>query len=340
MIYSCSICILYVSGDEIFDEFKCESMEDYMQIINDFEVKKRFDETEIAGKVTVKIPLALVNYVEKNGKNMKELIQRSSYNETDETVKISFDKMRINWAVFRSFFDTSIKKTSAHVAEVLAHEDIQGCNTILMVGGFAGCVLLQKAIKEKFPGMNVVVPLDPELAVIKGAVIFGHDTSIIVQRRLRYTYGTDIVHEKEDSCTHPPTKVEMIAGTPHCMDIFSVHVRIGDAVRLDEELAEETYLPLNPLATETEVPIYTSTKENPMLVTDESCTLVGKLKIAITPIFLSMLLGDRGEAGFSVTFMFGGTEVKAKGIDKTTGNAVEVSLDCLENAEASATSQT
>jgi hypothetical protein len=60
---------------------------------------------------------------------------------------------------------------------------------IVLVGGFSGCKIIQENIKSFFPSHRVIVPEDAELAVLKGAVLFGHKPDYIVARIARYTYG-------------------------------------------------------------------------------------------------------------------------------------------------------
>jgi hypothetical protein len=43
-----------------------------------------------------------------------------------------------------------------------------------MVGGFSESTILQEHIKKGFPDKNLFIPKEAGLAVLKGAVIFGH----------------------------------------------------------------------------------------------------------------------------------------------------------------------
>jgi archaeosine-15-forming tRNA-guanine transglycosylase len=51
--------------------------------------------------------------------------------------------------------------------------------------------IIQDKIKSFFPSYRVIVPEDAELAVLKGAVLFGHKPDYIVARIARYTYGVE-----------------------------------------------------------------------------------------------------------------------------------------------------
>ena len=64
--------------------------------------------------------------------------------------------------------------------------------TIVMVGGFSESRCLQREISRAFPNKYLVIPEDPGLAVVKGAVIYGHDPKAIVSRIARYTYGVEM----------------------------------------------------------------------------------------------------------------------------------------------------
>jgi molecular chaperone DnaK (HSP70) len=55
-----------------------------------------------------------------------------------------------------------------------------GLSTILMVGGFSECPLIQDAVQAAFPDKRIIIPEDAGMSVLKGAVLFGHrpDTDI------------------------------------------------------------------------------------------------------------------------------------------------------------------
>jgi hypothetical protein len=50
------------------------------------------------------------------------------------------------------------------------------------VGGYSDSPLLIGAIKDKFPNLSVIVPRDPGLAVLKGAVLYGCEPHSITER--------------------------------------------------------------------------------------------------------------------------------------------------------------
>jgi hypothetical protein len=48
-----------------------------------------------------------------------------------------------------------------------------------MVGDFSDSPLLYKRVKSEFPKLNVICPSDAVAAVLKGAVMYGHNPELI-----------------------------------------------------------------------------------------------------------------------------------------------------------------
>ncbi|CAG2234342.1 unnamed protein product [Mytilus edulis] len=71
--------------------------------------------------------------------------------------------------------------------------ETKGVSTILLVGGYAACDLLKDAMKTKFSNLTVICPLDPDVVVLKGAVIMGHMETPIVGRIAKCHYGIAIL---------------------------------------------------------------------------------------------------------------------------------------------------
>ena len=70
-------------------------------------------------------------------------------------------------------------------------KSIRDLKVFFLVGGFAECTILRESLKEDFPGISVLKPREPGLAVLKGAVMFADNTAVITERRLSRSYGTE-----------------------------------------------------------------------------------------------------------------------------------------------------
>lgn len=314
-----------VFGDGIIDEMRNKHMEEFLEICSEFEVKKRLTKPEMGEKVTVRIPTAFGEVVESlHGSTLRDAIKTSPYMDK---ISLASDKLRIEYDVFKGFFKFAVDETVKKVSEILRHDDVRGCKKILMVGGFSDSLILQEAMVSRFPEHEVVVPIETELCIIKGAVIFGHDPNFIAERKLKFTYGVSKVHPKTEECQHSPGETKELLGILHCLNIFDVHVHAGQIVKFGEELPERVYQPLHPLASEINVELYSSTELNPTFVTDKGCRRIGSMKIPLTSNFLTVLMGGNP---FGVTFLFGGTEIKVEAVNKVTGSKTEVVLDYLD----------
>ena len=75
------------------------------------------------------------------------------------------DKFRPDVSLVKELFKKPVDNLVNHVSKLL--EEVSGCEAIVMVGGFSESLLLQEAVRKRFPSIKVVVPLEAGLAVLK-----------------------------------------------------------------------------------------------------------------------------------------------------------------------------
>lgn len=109
-----------------------------------------------------------------------------------DKVIITSDKLRIDVTVVMSWFESPINKTIAHMKKLLSEDKMKAVKQILIVGGFGECKLVQEKIRRQFQNKTVIVPNEAGLAVLKGAVRFGHLPQLVSSRVMKYTYGVGI----------------------------------------------------------------------------------------------------------------------------------------------------
>lgn len=304
------------------EKFKEGHMEDYVDLFRDFEIKKREIKTSRDEKVTFRIPVTLIDLVkEVTGKGFKDLIQQSSHKNK---IRVVSDKIRVDNSVATSLFDGPVQSILSHVADLLQHPSVQDCQAIVMVGGFSDSPVLQTRVRDQFGSMKIIVPQDAGLAVLKGAVIFGHKPMSITERVCKYTYGEGTTHKFSESCTHKVGKREKDGnGDMRCFDIFAIHVRVGQTVKIGDEQQERTFTPVTDDQTSIATHIYASEEQNPDLVTEPGSQHIGSLTIPIP----DTSLGRNRE--FGTTFLFGGTEVQVKVTDKASKKVYTTRVDFL-----------
>lgn len=150
-------------------------MDDYIALFRDFETKKRTVKPDMTDKVTVTLPLRLMEiYKNEMDETVEEALPNTRYARTVEYIA---GKLRIQPQVFKDFFNETLQGIIQHITNIMKSFSGDSLSRILLVGGFSESPMVLKAIRELFPNKKVIAPADPGLAVLKGAVLFGHDRS-------------------------------------------------------------------------------------------------------------------------------------------------------------------
>lgn len=165
-----------IVGEEFMDSYCQNNTADYIDLLRQFEMKKyaKSDENIKTGEVNLSVsPTFVIKYKEKTGKDISERVKETRY---AKSLKWARDKMRIDKDLFQSFFNASCEKIVYNVRQILSKPEVKGSKILLMVGCFSELTMLQVTIKNAFPECLVVVPHQARLAVLKGAVLFGHNS--------------------------------------------------------------------------------------------------------------------------------------------------------------------
>ena len=239
-----------------------------------------------------------------------------------DNVSFAGDKLRLQPDQIKAFFNETCNKITTHLKEILQQSNVQGTETILMVGGFSESRMLQAAVKEAFPAMRFLIPADAGLAVLKGAVIFGHNPTAIASRVSRFTYGIR-VNKTFDSRKHQQSKKVIIDGEERVTDIFDKHVEVGEEVQVGKTSEEKSYIPSSRSQTSVTVRIYTSDKPKPYYVDERGCEKLGDIFVDMSDIH------SYRDRSFLVKMIYGNTELGVEAKVEKTGEVVNASFDFL-----------
>ncbi|XP_078313006.1 heat shock 70 kDa protein 12A-like isoform X2 [Crassostrea virginica] len=297
----------------VIEGFRMKHTGDYIEMFRSFEQKKR--EKLPRKNVRIYIPLTLLESVD----NIDKLNEDQGLKES---VKWARDKVHINVQKFKEFFNNVIDKIVVKVEGMLVSDTTQNTKTIIMVGGFSASEMLQQRIKDCFPSCTVVIPPECGLAVLKGAVLYGHDPDIIAARIMKYTYGVG-TNTKFIENKHPESKKKLINGEEYCTDKFDVHVEKDDLVHCNEE-TEKTYFPIYDDQTSVKFKVFATDVMDPQYTDDKGCREIGSLVVPMP--------NTRGGTNRKVVakFKFGASKITVTGIDETSKKSVDVKLDFLE----------
>lgn len=79
--------------------------------------------------------------------------------------------MKITKAGWLYLHEEIFQKIIKFVKELLNNGNVQDCDKILIVGGFANSKFLQARLQREFPDKQFFSPKQPHLAVAKGMII-------------------------------------------------------------------------------------------------------------------------------------------------------------------------
>ncbi|KAI1302181.1 hypothetical protein EDD11_005647 [Mortierella claussenii] len=188
----------------------------------------------------------------------------------------------------------------------------QTCHAIFLVGGFGSSRYLEERIRQEFSHLVslIAVPQRPELAVVRGAVYAGLNTKTINMRVARRWYGVDANMPFEEGVDPESKRITSHDGHVRCKERFSVYVRPGQQIGVDECVSKEYVTWSYPKGLDS--PLYVCNSPNqPKYITDP-----GVQKIADFHIPMPEIPGaqPRTRVVFRLNMYFGLTEVRAEAV--------------------------
>ena len=196
---------------------------------------------------------------------------------------------------------------------------------VLLVGGFAQSEILQEAVKEHFKSSDcrVLVPSEAQLAVVKGAVMFGHDPSVISSRIARVTYGIEVMREF-DAKQHDPRYQEHSEGIIWCTSLFKPIIQKDESIEVGTEKSIKVGTNFESRTKgETEIEIYSSDKKDVKYTYDSGVSLVTKLCVKHTG---SAEDYSARKQPIEIVVKFGGTELNFRAKADKKGHWVDTSV--------------
>lgn len=230
--------------------------------------------------------------------------------------------MRISAQQFKSFFDPSIKSITQHVLEIFKNPKLQNVNVILAVGGFSESEIIIDSISKSLPNMEIIVPKDPVLAVLKGAVVFGFEPCGVKSRISRYTYGIKVEKEIRTKGDENYRKIRRnVQKRRFAIDVFERLVEIGEEINVGTWQSTMEYEPINKNDKEVQIEFYATEEKDSVHVTDPGCMKLGTLKVNLRERKTS-------DGALKLQINAGGTEILAVITDENNGQIFKAKF-CL-----------
>lgn len=221
-------------------------------------------------------------------------------------------------ALVESFFAPALKNIVTCLGDLKRDKNLAGLKYVFLVGGFSSSPLIQAAARSALHGDGrvILIALRPEVAIVRGAVLFANNTKTFATRKARLTYGVR-ASDLYDSANpeHVRRQHLQLAGAGR-IATFSCHAKIGDDIPLGGACPRQCYGPVSMHQSSIEIEVLAG-RETDIGYPDKDTTFsVGKVSVP-----LDMGVGFVHRA-VEVQFVFGGTEFSVNCFRQTTGEKV------------------
>ena len=220
-------------------------------------------------------------------------------------------------------FSGSVAEIVKHVCSVL--RDNTGVKYVLLAGGYGMCEVLKETCKAEFGHKaNILTPHEAQLAIVKGALLFGHNPLQITSRIARFTYGTQVRRRFKDGIHDPERKVIDDEGKERCKGCFSVFITKNEEVTTCEQRFF-SYHPIYKGQTEVRFSLYKVDSTEVMYTDEPGVAKVGQVTLHSTDGPLSQSLEVRVAVGH--------TELLVEARDKSKGEnfPVRITVDFISS---------
>lgn len=245
-----------------------------------------------------------------------------------EQVTLERRSLRISASQMKEFFTPVVKGIITLLSEHLRRL-LEAIQVIYLVGGFGGCPYLYMRIKETFGGQcQIIVPPNPELAVVEGAALFHFNPSFIQARRADATYGKSVIRPF-DNCIHDARrKLTDSNGRALCENLFQTIIEIGEVINPDYVYLC-TSVPVSSDQMNVHIEIFSSLENAREIWYTDGDDSGGAVKIGELMVDLPPCADNGQKREVEFTFDFSHTEIKVVGFEKTSRLQVKTVIDFL-----------
>lgn len=308
----------------VIDKVKKDFPSDWVDMMRDFEKIKRSINRENANDFVLFFlkPSVREVYQDLIGVNLVEAF-RNNISSRGASMRGS-SRLQIPRRNITEMIENVSKTVKGHASFLLQQPEVRGLDFINMVGGFSNSKILVDQIKSLVGRIPVIVPEEAELAVVKGAVIFGWKPNYITSRRSKKTYGISMVSDYKASVDPLRLKFMDDDGVVKCKMIFDRLVSVNQDIGVGQKVSRN-YFPVYNNQSEMNIVLYASDNGNVRYCDEE-----GVIKVGCLVVPMPDAKGNKNRK-VAVDVQFGNTEFRVDGRDLTSGKIVNASYDFLLN---------
>ena len=312
----------HILGPEVMERFRDENKDDFIDLMREFEVKKRSVEPDMNSKVTIKIPISVHElYRDIHDAEIRDSIRKNQ--KLSDKITFAGDKLRVEADVLKGMFEETCNNIVRHLKEIFEEPTVRGTETILMVGGFSESPMVRHAVEKGFKDKRIIVPHEAGLAVLKGAVIYGHNDHVITSRISRYTYGIKMYKPFQHGIHPIQRRVKDGYGKSVVKGVFDKLVTAGQSVSHEDNYEGIVCSPSDPRLTGFTLKLFATPSKNPEYVDEPDCINIGE-------VYVDCQDKHGNVSSARVTLVFGGTELEVRAVNTTTGELTSAKFNFLD----------
>ncbi|XP_016117994.1 heat shock 70 kDa protein 12A-like [Sinocyclocheilus grahami] len=258
--------------------------------------------------------------------NLKEIAsQRQSmecYFEGVRGVKWEDGAIMIEKQQLRRFLDNSLRAIEDNIKQIVKNTELR-IEYMLLVGGYSQSPTLLEFMKKHFGSRHkILCPDEPQVAILKGAITYGKNPTVVKSRISTLTYGFATSITFNESVHKGKSKYVNSLGDEYCDVVFEQLVSKGESVLCDE-LRVFTRWPADPTQTAMRFRFYSTKRQNVKFVDDWGVECIASLSVGMPNTDKGMSRKVRLEV------QFGSTEMKATATDLESVETKSVKFDFM-----------
>ncbi|XP_075247545.1 heat shock 70 kDa protein 12A-like [Convolutriloba macropyga] len=326
-----------IFGADFITQYKTKRPAGWVDLMLAFESRKRSATPFKDNALNVSLPFSFFDYYRKN-KN--QTVESAIRRYDDKNVRWSSEgMMRLTPLGMYNLFKPTLESIVQVLDEIMQSPALSGSSVdyMFLVGGFAESPVLQKHLRDTYKDkIQLIIPQGTSLCVLKGAVLFGLDPTIVRIRRPKVTYGVGVLNKFVDSKHDPKKRVIGKDGQAWVTDIFDPFVKSGQAIA-QGEIVTRSYTPAKASQKQIVVNIYASDSDSCRYITDKGVRRCGTLNIDLSQLDPNDLVkyckndGTKKRRELQLTMQFGETEIRVSAVDVLTKTVVKADINFLSN---------
>ena len=316
-----------IFSNEVVKAIEQDYPSEFVDMMHDFEqVKREISLEDQDEMVRLTIPYCVGEvYLKIKNVNVQNAFKDDRADKTKGAYLENNTKLYIPRIVVSKMIKQVAECISVQTTFLLDNEIKEELDFIIMVGGFSNPKIVVEEIRNKVKPIPLIVIEDPELSVVRGAVIFGWQPQLFKSRKSKRTYGIEMRSNFRENVDPERLMIyddTMMICVKKCEKRFDKLITINEEVDVDQ-IVKRSYFPIIHSQNSMVISIYESKESNVSYIDEPGTRKLGTIEVPMTD-----LTGDK-KRKVEIEVRFGGTEFFVSCKDVTTGVVVSDKYDFL-----------